>query len=85
MWYSLRDGDHGELGHHRAHGQPLGAMLCPMATMVIKGVPDDLHRRLRVAAAQRNESIKAIVLRGAEAELDRIEREQIEAERRGKR
>jgi plasmid stability protein len=47
-----------------------------VAILYIRDVPDDLHRRLRVAAAQRDESMRALVLRAVEHELDRLEADQ---------
>jgi hypothetical protein len=36
---------------------------------------DDLHRRLRVAAAMNDETIKSLVARAVEREVERIEAE----------
>jgi plasmid stability protein len=51
-----------------------------VATLYVKEFPDDLHRRARVAAAERDETLKALVTRAVEAELERID-----AERKGRR
>lgn len=45
-----------------------------MATLYIRNWPDDVHRRLRVAAAENDETIKDIVLRAVEAELAKLEK-----------
>lgn len=45
----------------------------------IRDVPDDLHRKLRVAAAERGESQRALVLRAIEHELERLRGEEPEA------
>jgi plasmid stability protein len=46
-----------------------------VATLYIRNWPDDVHRRLRVAAAENDETIKDIVLRAVEAELEKLERQ----------
>jgi predicted HicB family RNase H-like nuclease len=38
-------------------------------------IPDDLHRRAKAAAAMRGESLKALVVRALEREVDRLEAE----------
>lgn len=42
-----------------------------MATVNLRGVPDDLHDALRVAAAKRKTSIKALVETAAREWLER--------------
>jgi plasmid stability protein len=61
-------------------------------TLYVRDVPDDLHRRLKVAAAQRGVSLRALVLAAVEREVERIEHEvgtarprRAAAERKGKR
>lgn len=49
--------------------------------MLIRDIPDDLHRRLRVAAAYKGESFSALGLRAVEREIERVEAE-MERERR---
>jgi plasmid stability protein len=46
--------------------------------LYVRDVPDDLHRRARVAAARRGESIRALVLRALEAECARLDAEERE-------
>jgi plasmid stability protein len=50
-------------------------------SMLIREIPDDLHRRLRVAAAYRDESLSALGLRAVEREVTRVEAE-MERDRR---
>jgi predicted HicB family RNase H-like nuclease len=38
-------------------------------------IPDDLHRRAKARAAMRGESLKALVLRALEREVDRLDAE----------
>lgn len=45
-----------------------------MATLYIRDFPEDLQRRLRVAAALQDESMKDLVIRAVEAEVTKIER-----------
>jgi plasmid stability protein len=45
-----------------------------MSVINLRDVPDDLHRRLRVAAAQRGEHQRDLILRAIERELDRLDR-----------
>jgi plasmid stability protein len=42
--------------------------------LTIRNWPDDLHRKLRVTALQRGETLRALMIRAAEQELERIER-----------
>jgi hypothetical protein len=42
----------------------------------IRDVPDDLHRRIRVAAATQGESMRALALRALEREVERMEAEE---------
>jgi len=42
-------------------------------TIYIQGVPDDLHRRFKVLATTRGESIKAAILRLMAEEVKRAE------------
>lgn len=46
----------------------------PVATLYIRDFPDDLQRRIRVAAAQGDETMKALIIRAVEAELAKLER-----------
>ena len=50
-------------------------------SMLIRDIPDDLHRRLRVAAAYKDESLSALGLRAVEREVARVEAE-MERDRR---
>jgi hypothetical protein len=45
-----------------------------MGTLHIKDFPDDLQRQIKVAAAQRDESMKALIIRACEAELAKLGR-----------
>jgi plasmid stability protein len=49
--------------------------------VLIRDIPDELHRRLRVAAAYRGESFSALGLRAIEREVARVETE-MERDRR---
>lgn len=51
-------------------------------SVLIRDIPDDLHRRLRVAAAYKGESYSALGLRAIEAEIERIESEMERARRK---
>jgi plasmid stability protein len=44
-----------------------------MATLQIKDFPDDLHRRLRVAAAERDMTLRDLVARVVEVGLPQFE------------
>jgi plasmid stability protein len=44
-------------------------------SVLIRDIPDELHRRLRVAAAYRGESFSALGLRAIEREVARVETE----------
>jgi predicted transcriptional regulator len=50
------------------------ARLGVVATLYMQ-LDDDLHRRLRVAAAMNDETIKSLVARAVEREVERIEAE----------
>ena len=50
-------------------------MLGYVATLYIRDFPDDLQRRLRVAAARIDESMKTVVIRAVEREVDKLDRE----------
>ena len=50
-------------------------MLGRVATLYIREFPDTLQRRLRVAAAQHDESMKSVVIRAVERELDKLDSE----------
>ncbi|HLM65534.1 MAG TPA: hypothetical protein VK306_14655 [Acidimicrobiales bacterium] len=50
-------------------------------SVLIRDIPDDLHRRLRVAAAYRGESFTAFGMRAVEREVERVEA-QMERDRR---
>jgi plasmid stability protein len=52
-------------------------------SVLIRDIPDGLHRRLRVAAAFKGESYSDLGKRAIEVEVERIEAE-MERERRGK-
>lgn len=52
-------------------------------SVLIRDIPDDLHRRLRVAAAYKGESFSDLGKRAVEAEVERIEAE-MERERKRK-
>lgn len=54
------------------------ARLGVVATLYMQ-LDDDLHRRLRVAAAMNDETIKSLVARAVEREVERIE---VESRRR---
>jgi hypothetical protein len=53
-----------------------------VATMFVRDFPDDLHRRAKVVAASQGETLKALVERAIEAEVERAE---AEIERKRKR
>jgi plasmid stability protein len=42
----------------------------------IRDVPEELHRRIRVAAATQGESMRAVALRALEREVERMEAEE---------
>jgi plasmid stability protein len=46
-----------------------------VASVLIRDIPEDLHRRLRVAAAYKGESFSALGLRAVLAEVERVEAE----------
>jgi plasmid stability protein len=46
-----------------------------MATMYMRNFPEDLHKRARVEAAKRGESLRALALRAIEREVERMEAE----------
>jgi hypothetical protein len=46
-----------------------------MSVFQIRDFPDDLHYRMRIAAAKAPESQRALAIRAIERELERLERE----------
>jgi plasmid stability protein len=42
----------------------------------IRDVPEELHRRIRVAAATKGESMRALALRALQREVERMEAEE---------
>lgn len=44
-----------------------------MANLQVKGVPDEVHRRLRACAARRKQTIREVVLEAVERELSHEE------------
>jgi plasmid stability protein len=52
-----------------------------VAIVYIRDVPDDVHRRMKAAAALLGESMQAAALRALEAEVERMEA-RVERERR---
>jgi plasmid stability protein len=53
-----------------------------MPSVLVRDIPADLHRRLRVAAAYRGESLSALSLRAVEREVERVEAEMERARRK---
>jgi plasmid stability protein len=51
-------------------------------SVLIRDIPADLHRRLRVAAAYRGESLSALGLRAVDREVERVEAEMERARRK---
>ena len=51
-------------------------------SVLIRDIPADLHRRLRVAAAYKGESLSALGLRAVEREVHRVEAEMERARRK---
>lgn len=49
-------------------------ILAPVATLYVRDFPEELQRRLRVAAAMSDETMKDLVIRAVEAEVARIEK-----------
>jgi plasmid stability protein len=47
-----------------------------MAVLYVEGFDEELHQRLRVAAAQTGESMKAVVTRAIGVEVAKIEKDQ---------
>jgi plasmid stability protein len=52
-----------------------------VATVYLRNIPEDLHRRLRVAAAIKGESMRSLALRALEAEVERMEAEEAKSKR----
>jgi predicted HicB family RNase H-like nuclease len=48
----------------------------------VRDVPDDLHREARVLATERGESLRALVIRALEREVDRLRGERPKRDRR---
>jgi hypothetical protein len=46
-----------------------------VATLFVRDFNEALHRRAKVAAARRGETLKALVERAVEAEVERVEAE----------
>lgn len=52
-----------------------------MGYLQVRDVPDDLHREARVLATERGESLRALVIRAIEREVERLRRERPERRR----
>jgi plasmid stability protein len=54
-----------------------------VATVYLRNIPEELHKRLRVAAAIKGESLRTLALRALEAEVERMEAEEAKVKREG--
>lgn len=61
-------------GLHPTPGRQGSGTIPGMGVLHIKGFDDDLQRRLRIAAAEHDTSMKAIIEQAVRRELDRLER-----------
>lgn len=43
--------------------------------LTIRNWPDDLHRKLRMTALERGQTLRALMIQAAEEKLERIEQE----------
>ena len=55
-----------------------------MGYLAIRDVPDGLHREAKVLATERGESLRALVIRALEREVE-VLRAEVEPARRGRR
>lgn len=54
-----------------------------VALLYVRNVPDQLHRRMKAAAALLGESLNTAVVRAVEAEVERME-QRLEEQRQGR-
>jgi plasmid stability protein len=52
-----------------------------VATVYLRNIPEELHKRLRVAAAVKGESLRSLALRALEREVERMEAEEAKSKR----
>jgi plasmid stability protein len=54
-----------------------------VATVYLRNIPEELHKRLRVAAAIKGEPLRSLALRALEREVERMEADEAKRERKG--